>query len=629
MSTPEPSDGIAWDRVREKLPATAHELLAEIQSAYASDSDAAARSIERVLVARLAELRGRFEASKGNVVSAPAPRWTLRSIRIRDLLGFQGEERFEFGPGIQVVEAGNHTGKSSLAMGLLWGLTGQIPALDRLNRQSYRLSNRHAGENAQTKVVITLEDTNCRLMEIRRPYAGRTKGAEDLVELTIADEELTGVEATARIKIELGVGQSSLEGCGVVLQDHRLKLITGSDISEVINDMLGLEALSEVVPMLESQSKEADQLRKEIDAFLSAGSPLKRWNEENARLEKAYQAREDHALKRGFAPEALEDPGLLANTELAALAGALQLEAPAGKTSVSAEVERQRQQLTALRKATPRVGQLSKLTALRPPIESALKRVQALAKAWVAHDEVLSIEAGRGALDIDALVRTVVACDEALARIKALAEEKEGTQRLLEVAYQHLLEHPAPATCPLCESKIDGVKLGPSVRARIDADLATEIERLTGEETDLEAKKEKAAKRRDEVRAIKSTHSALMQGTRAETEAIKEIGHETGWSLVDDTLLIDPSARAALLAAIEKASEDLGAQVADLKAQEEALLAEIAQQEEKRLRASRGAIESGARRTGAPARGRSCHRGARQAARCRRTVLGRAGEHPE
>lgn len=65
MSTPEPSDGIAWDRVREKLPATAHELLAEIQSAYASDSDAAARPIERVLVARLAELRGRFEASKG------------------------------------------------------------------------------------------------------------------------------------------------------------------------------------------------------------------------------------------------------------------------------------------------------------------------------------------------------------------------------------------------------------------------------------------------------------------------------------------------------------------------------------------------------------------------------------
>lgn len=68
-------------------------------------------------------------------MSAPAPRWTLRSISIRDLLGFQGEEHFEFGPGIQVIEAGNHSGKSSLAMGLLWGLTGQIPCAGSLGPQ--------------------------------------------------------------------------------------------------------------------------------------------------------------------------------------------------------------------------------------------------------------------------------------------------------------------------------------------------------------------------------------------------------------------------------------------------------------------------------------------------------------
>ena len=65
MSTPISSDGIVWERVRENLPGTAHELLAEIQSAYASDSEDAARAIERVLVARLAELRERFEAAKG------------------------------------------------------------------------------------------------------------------------------------------------------------------------------------------------------------------------------------------------------------------------------------------------------------------------------------------------------------------------------------------------------------------------------------------------------------------------------------------------------------------------------------------------------------------------------------
>lgn len=189
---------------------------------------------------------------------------------------------------------------------------------------------------------------------------------------------------------------------------------------------------------------------------------------------------------------------------------------------------------------------------------------------------------GAGRFDLMVLVRTVVECDEALARIKALFEEKEGIQSFLEVAQPTLhLEHPATATCPLCESKIDGAQLGPSVRARIDADLATELERLSVEETGLKAKKENAEKRRDEVREIKSTHSALMQETRAVSEALEESGHGTGWPLVDDALLIDSSARAVLLTAIEKASANLESRVAQLKEQEEALQADIAQQEER------------------------------------------------
>ncbi len=306
---------------------------------------------------------------------ASPPRWTLLSIKVRDLLGFQGEHTFEFGPGLQVLEASNHTGKSSLAMGLLWGLTGQIPALARLNRQSYRLSNKHAGENAQTGVVITLEDANGRRIEIRRPYAGRTRGTEDLIELTVGDEELAGAEANARIRFELGVGQLSLEGCGIVLQDHRLKLITGKDseISEVINDMLGLETLSEVVPMLESQSSEADHLRKEIEAYLKAGSPLERWQEEGNRIEKEYQSRENRALAGGFDPTALENPDRLAHAELVEVATALRMDPPTDNTAISAEVERLRKRLAGLRKATPLIGQLSTLTALRPPLESAVK----------------------------------------------------------------------------------------------------------------------------------------------------------------------------------------------------------------------------------------------------------------
>lgn len=66
MSSSTPSSGIAWERVRDGLPSTAHELLEQIQQAYEQDVDDPARSIERVLLSRLAKLRERFEAaSKG------------------------------------------------------------------------------------------------------------------------------------------------------------------------------------------------------------------------------------------------------------------------------------------------------------------------------------------------------------------------------------------------------------------------------------------------------------------------------------------------------------------------------------------------------------------------------------
>ena len=241
---------------------------------------------------------------------ALSSRWTLASVRIRDLLGFQGEQRFDFTPGLQVLEGPNHTGKTSIAMAVLWGFTGQIPKLDRLDRKSFRLSNKHAGENATSSVVIELVNDDGRHMQIRRRYVGRSRDAEGTIEVSVGDEELAGGDADARVLEELGIGVASLEGCGIVLQDHRLKLVTGGDteIGEVVNDMLGLEALSEVVPMLDDMAGEADQLRKEIEAYLRGGNPLQRWQEDEKRLADALRERENDALAAGFGPPSLEDP---------------------------------------------------------------------------------------------------------------------------------------------------------------------------------------------------------------------------------------------------------------------------------------------------------------------------------
>lgn len=66
MDSPSPAGGIAWDRVRESLPSTAHELLEQIRQAYAQNPEDPARAIELVVMARIARLRKRFEeASKG------------------------------------------------------------------------------------------------------------------------------------------------------------------------------------------------------------------------------------------------------------------------------------------------------------------------------------------------------------------------------------------------------------------------------------------------------------------------------------------------------------------------------------------------------------------------------------
>jgi hypothetical protein len=62
----DPTGPIAWDRVRDRLPGTAEELLTEIRQAYERSPDEAPRAIERALRARLADLRARFLAAAGS-----------------------------------------------------------------------------------------------------------------------------------------------------------------------------------------------------------------------------------------------------------------------------------------------------------------------------------------------------------------------------------------------------------------------------------------------------------------------------------------------------------------------------------------------------------------------------------
>ena len=234
-------------------------------------------------------------------MSAPEGNWRLDQLVVTDLLGFQGTKEFAFQGGLQVLEAPNHSGKTSLTMALLWGLTGVVPNLARLNRQSFRLTNKHGGENANPSASIVLLQDNGKRLSIHRAYRVRPDLEADLA-VEIDDKTLAGQQAQEVIWAELGLKPQSLEGCGVVLQDHRLALITGkeSDISDVINDLLGLYTLSQLVPALEEASKDAGELRKEIHHFLEAADPVAKWEERNQQLQEDFRGLENKAIDAGF-----------------------------------------------------------------------------------------------------------------------------------------------------------------------------------------------------------------------------------------------------------------------------------------------------------------------------------------
>jgi hypothetical protein len=65
MEASNAAGGVEWDRVREKLPSTAHELLDDIREVCERDPDDPGRAIERFLIARIEGLRERFKVASG------------------------------------------------------------------------------------------------------------------------------------------------------------------------------------------------------------------------------------------------------------------------------------------------------------------------------------------------------------------------------------------------------------------------------------------------------------------------------------------------------------------------------------------------------------------------------------
>lgn len=515
-------------------------------------------------------------------MSAGAGLWRLEVIRVRDFLGFQGERTFSFPSGRCVVDAPNHTGKTSLALALLWALTGVVPSLSRINKKSFRLFNRHAGDNARTAVSLELSAGDGASMRVERAYRRGKPNLDEDLSVEVRGRSLAGEEARQALIDELGVKPGSLEGCGIVLQDHRLKLITGkdADVSDVINDMLGLYALSQLSPSLDDLRKEAQALQREVKSYREGSDPLRRWEERNDQLQDDYDTAEDAAHATGLGAEQLEDPPATARRELAAAAARLETEEPPADAALAGEIARLRERLAERRKSNPSALEIVRLEARGARLGELRETLEELAGKLRAHHELLIAEAERGEMDEEKLLAAADEAKEALARIEQRREELSEEQQFLQAAYRHLQDHPKAKRCPLCGKPAKTPELTAATRERLDVKLARELDALEQEEEVQAKRRDEAAARSAVVEDLRKEHSSIVREIRTRAGDLEELGALDSEETDVSAFVVEKN-RLTLLERLEKARERL----ANERAEAESLLAdrqaELATVEEK------------------------------------------------
>jgi len=443
------------------------------------------------------------------------PAWTIEKVTVTDVLGFQGTSEFEFGPGMQVIEAPNHSGKTSLTLAVLWCLTGEIPKLPRLHLGSFRLTNKHRGDNAEPRVAVALsaQGGERRMVVDRRYSSSRKANPDDMLSVEQDGQTLTGTDAEEMIQTALALKPASLQGCGVVLQDHRLKLITGStkEIGDVINDMLGLYALSQLAPVLDEQHKEIKSLGKRIAEHLESADPLARWEERQKQLADELANLENQALAAGFASEDLEAPKATAKAVLERVATDLGASVDLGGLDPTAQVDLLRGELASLRKQSPQGRELAQLLAGQERLAAIASQGEQLSDHLGDHIEALAREAAEGEMNVKALAAQIAACDAQLKTNEKRREELAGEERLAQAAYQHLLSHQDLTQCPVCDSAIEMSDLLARTRERLNVAIADELQQLGADDEVTEERRNSADLRLSHVQDLQDEHRQVLQ----------------------------------------------------------------------------------------------------------------------
>ena len=417
----------------------------------------------------------------------PAPTWFLRTVKLSNILGFLGHTELKFGDGLQVIEAPNHTGKTSLAISLLWGLTGQLPSVERISAGQFKLKNKLASNKEIAEVDIVLENNQNEKLLISRSTNSTANRSHLVVKFN--ENVYSGDKAQETILTQLGLKPQSLEGCSIVLQDQRLSLIAGDlkKSSAVIHDILGLSVLSKLVPIIKEKLTDLNKIIKDFEDL----DPLKKWEERHASLNDELNVKENEAIVKGY-PKQFFHSNFLAN-EFKDLCHRLEMENCLDGRSPKETVDILRKALARKRDQNPSKNKRDQLAAHIPTVAAALKKICDV-KTYVQDTEKKYLDLRSqyhvGLQEIAPTLQKYAA--EILAKQAALDLLKEQNG-LFSHSLSLLKKQGCGSSCPLCQQPVDQMELLREIEAKLGdtikksmVELENEIKQLTAAKQGIE-----------------------------------------------------------------------------------------------------------------------------------------------
>lgn len=414
--------------------------------------------------------------------------WFLRKVKLSNILGFSGQREIAFCDGLQVIEAHNHTGKTSLAIALLWGLTGQLPSIDRISASQFKLKNKLADDKEKAEIEILLENSKGEKLQIIR--SAKSTNRNTTLSVKMNEGAFADDDAQAILYKLLGLKPQSLEGCCIVLQDHRLSLITGDQkkSSAAIHDILGLSMLASLVPII---NKKLSELKKVVKDF-EGSDPKKKWEERLFELSNELKLKEEEAIKKGFGREIFNSPDYL-NLEFQTLYQSLAMPNRFEGKSPKELVGLFRQELHIKRNQNPCKAKRDVLTGESNLVKESLLKVEKVNAEIKEIERNYSETVNHYKVDIEGIVQKIQACENEIASKQAAYDRLKEQNGLLTYSLSVLSKQDCKSSCPVCQQTVDyrklmvdiQSKLGDSIKKSLE-EYAQDLERLFNSKRDSE-----------------------------------------------------------------------------------------------------------------------------------------------